>query len=293
MQIRYLIYIILLMYSGISVLSQDLIVRTNGDTLKCKIKKTDSTTVFFKVRNHTDFVYTSLKKNQISQIIQDKTGTSSGRLSIGLKAELGMCYYDNFQKYEDEGFKVDKMGPGHLSFGIISDFRINKNLYLGFDFLYDVQRGGSFEQESNFTNTEYSDGKLHEETAYFRRQYLVKSIDIPIYVKFGLSKSRVLYYLSAGIAPSKIKKVVYRSNSFSRLGGITTEDWDETEIKEMQGELSHSYLMGAGIRINFKRVVLNPELRFNRFASNEIIINREKQDSKNYIISASFSLLFH
>jgi opacity protein-like surface antigen len=220
-----------------------------------------------------------------------------GLLSVGLKGEVGVCYFNNFSRYKSEGFSVDEMGPGHLSYGFTTDVKITKNIFLGCDILYDVQRGGGFKKDAGFTMTNYSTNGISEDEAYYERQFLYKSLDIPLYLKAGIGKRRTLFFLSAGIEISNLSKATYRYNTFDTFSfgsmSSTSENWSSEDIYELRSTTSIAYLLGAGVRVNFKRVVLNPELRFTRFLANEIIVDNTKQNSKNYIFSLSFSIMFH
>jgi hypothetical protein len=63
-----IIFILVLLSSTIYLFAQDLIIRTNGDKIKCSITKVDSLNVYFVFERNGEKFSTSISKNEIQDI---------------------------------------------------------------------------------------------------------------------------------------------------------------------------------------------------------------------------------
>lgn len=210
--------------------------------------------------------------------------------SAGIKAGLGAGFFELFPEYKEEGYEINNQG--NFFGGVSFDYKILKNLYLGTEFLYTI-RGGGFREVNDTVMVIHPNGGNGDENEYFRHNFNIKSFDVPIYLKGGINNRKELYFLSLGLAPSLLLKSIHKYNTWTYSWTFADEDWHEEEYDDLDMSFSMSYLIGFGIRINLKRVVLIPELRYTRYLRNEIVLNNEVKDSKNYTFNVAFSVLFH
>ncbi len=94
----FLIFIFLLILTSAGIYSQDIITRTNGEKIVCRIEKEDSLTVYFISAFHGNEIHTKLDKSQIK--------------SIEYEHSIGQPVYRLDNSSFGLGFGIDKGGLG-------------------------------------------------------------------------------------------------------------------------------------------------------------------------------------
>ncbi len=155
------------------------------------------------------------------------------------------------------------------------------------------QRGGGFKQINNSISVIPIGGNANTEYEYNYKNYIIKSIDVPLYLRIGYNEPNALLFFNVGLSYSRVFKYVYSYNTWNLDNVIAVEDWHKTEINDSINTHSLSFLFGLGIRRTFKKCVIIPEIRVSRFITEELIVDGEKQNSHNFLFTVSFSFLFH
>jgi hypothetical protein len=107
----------LILFSSFYVLAQDLIIRTNGENIECKVTSVDSTNVYFSLYKNDEKTNSFIKKTEVKEIKYNELETNDykvitigilegGGSLIGMDAEI--ILHKNF------GFQV---GAGFFGFG--------------------------------------------------------------------------------------------------------------------------------------------------------------------------------
>ncbi|NOQ27661.1 MAG: hypothetical protein GQ564_20040 [Bacteroidales bacterium] len=125
---RKIIVTLLLIIISIGAYSQDIITRTNGEILKCKIQNEDSTFVYFKIFIKDKLIETHLPTSEISSIKYYSTSTVGidNIIEINTKHEVNAKV-----EVENEVFASLVVGLG-LDYGGVVGFKLKLNLHDNF-----------------------------------------------------------------------------------------------------------------------------------------------------------------
>lgn len=105
--------------------SQDVITRTNGESIKCKITKTDSTTVFFDLLSNGSTVSTSLDRSKIKEIQYENYQELHNTESIIMKKGLGGYQFYQAGKVLRVAQLVKILEPNELAYNEIKAAQSN------------------------------------------------------------------------------------------------------------------------------------------------------------------------
>lgn len=123
-----IIVTVILIVISIGAYSQDIITRTNGEVIKCKIQNEDSTFVYFKTFIKDKLIETHLPTSEISSIKYYSTSVVGIDNIIEINTKLEV---DTKVEVEKEEIATVAVGLG-LDYGGIAGFKLTLNLHDNF-----------------------------------------------------------------------------------------------------------------------------------------------------------------
>lgn len=213
--------------------------------------------------------------------------TDTLKFSFGIKSCFGVSLLSSIDKYESNGYS--KTSFGNFAFGFSSSFNIYKNISIGCELLYN-HRGGGYNKINNDiivinTNPAF---KKDEDKEYYTNNYIIKSIDGPVYFKFNRYKYKFSPYFYLGATPSITTKSTYKYNTWDTQSFFADETWHTEKYENLKGSFSFGYLGGIGC--NIKK--FNFEIRYTNFLNNKLMIDQKSQSKNNHAFNFIISFNF-
>lgn len=213
--------------------------------------------------------------------------TDTLKFSLGIKSSIGISLLSNIDKYEIDDYS--KTSYGNFALGLSTSFNIYKDFSLGCELLYN-HRGGGFDKLNKDikvinTNPAFS----NDDKEYFTKNYIIKSIDFPVYFKFNRYKYKFSPFFYLGGAPSITMKSTYKYNTWDTQGFFANETWHTEIYEDLKGSFSFAYLGGIGC--NLRKI--NFEIRYANFLHNKLMIDQKRQFKNNYTFNLIVSYNFY
>lgn len=174
----------------------------------------------------------------------------SDRLSFGVRAGIGVGNFDYIDELNSENYK--NHGLANFTGGFIAEYMLSKSIYVCSEFDLN-KRGGGFKKINNSITVIPIGSNSSTQHEYDYKNYIVNSIDIPLYLRVGYNEPEAVVFFNAGMVYSRIYSRYYSYNTWNLNNVVAEDEWHTETIDSTQNKNSFAFLVGIGVRKSFSK----------------------------------------